>query len=231
MIYFNGKTSNDFGVFVEKCPSRPVPVRKYEKVSIPGRNGDIIYDEDAFENVQQSYDIYISATKKKLHNAARAITQWLCVPGYRRLEDSYDPHVFRRAAYQGGTEIENILNEYGRATITFDCCPQRFLKIGEYSIELENGQKLVNPTGFAALPVLTVTCSNGGVLTVGEDEITIDALTGLVIIDSEEMECYDLEESLNENVSGQFPKLTGETQISWTGGITSVSIQPRWFEV
>ena len=231
MIYFNGKSSDDLGVFVEKCAPRPLPLRKFEKVSIPGRNGDIIYAEDAFENVQQSYEVYLSAKRKKIHNAARAVAQWLCVPGYKKLEDSYDPYVFRMAAFYGGTEIENILNEFGRATLTFDCCPQRFLKIGDYREALENGQKLVNPTGFAALPVLFVNCSDGGTLHVGDDELTIDGYTGEITIDSMEMDCYSDDDNLNEYVSGPFPKLSGETEITWEGGITAVQIIPRWFEL
>ena len=231
MIYFNGRYSDEFGVYVESYPKRTLPSRKFEKVSIPGRNGDIIFAEDAYENVSQEYEIYISAKKEKLPNAARAVAEWLCAPGYRRLEDDYDPEIFRLAAFQNGAEIENYLSEYGRATLSFDCCPQRYLKSGENEISLTSGQTLINPTGFDALPLITVTCSNGGTLSAGGKTITIAGYTGTVIIDSEEMESYFGETSLNQYLSGTFPKLGKETQISWSGGISAVKIKPRWFEI
>ncbi|MBR2582370.1 MAG: hypothetical protein IKD61_03135, partial [Oscillospiraceae bacterium] len=61
MIQFNGTRSSALSVFVEKYPPRPIPQRKCERFSVPGRSGDVVAWEDAWENVTQKYSIYLSA--------------------------------------------------------------------------------------------------------------------------------------------------------------------------
>ena len=47
---WNSKNSRDFGLYMAKAPSISRPARKQEVVSVPGRNGDIIIQHDAWEN-------------------------------------------------------------------------------------------------------------------------------------------------------------------------------------
>ena len=63
MIWWHGVSGDDVGVVVERYPDVIIPNRKQEKISVPGRSGDLLIQQDAFENVRQSYDIYISADR------------------------------------------------------------------------------------------------------------------------------------------------------------------------
>ena len=135
MIKFNETSSGTLGVYVEKYPVRPVPQRKQEVFSVPGLSGDVIVAEDAWENVEQDYDIYVSAEAAGLPAVAGPAVAWLHgAKGYARLEDDYNPDIFRMAAFAGPADLANILNAFGRATVKFNCKPQRFLKSGETPI-------------------------------------------------------------------------------------------------
>ena len=231
MIWFDNISSDSVKVIVERYPERTIPNRKTDVVSVPGRNGDIIFQQDAYENYEQKYEIYISAKKAGLNNIVPAVVEWLLKDGYRRLEDSYEPEVYRMAYYSGGAEIKNYLNEYGRTTIRFKCMPQRWLKSGEYPIAMQKGGKLHNPTAFAAKPLIKVIGSGNGLLTVGDSEIALTGIDGYLMIDSEMMHCYKEDQNCNSKMSGTFPKLGRETTVTWSGGINSVIITPRWYTI
>lgn len=231
MIWFNKISSDDIGVIVEKFPSRPIPRRKSETVSVPGRNGDILFQQNAFENVTQNYDIYVSAKDVKLHNIAAKVAQWLLQTGYLRLEDSYEPDVFRMAYYSGGIDIENLLDEYGRCTITFTCRPERYLKSGEYPVTLAKNQVLINPTSYPAKPLIKVSGSGDGHLFVGDNEIALTGINGYLVIDSDIMDCYKGSENCNSKMTGEFPMLSGITPFAWNGNITGVEVTPRWYTI
>ena len=233
MIFWAGRSSDDVGVVVEHYPARSYPQRKLETVSVPGRSGALLTVQDAFENYEQTYDVYLSAERLGLPRAARAAADWLVAPrGYQRLEDSYDLDTFRLAYYAGPTDVENIMNRFGRASISFNCQPQRWLRVGEVPVQLVSGQALRNPTGFTALPKITVRGTGAGVLTVGDVAVTIKSLNrGSLILDCDTQDAYLGAVNLNSTISApEFPSLpAGETAISWSGGISAVEIIPRWW--
>lgn len=233
MIEFHGVRSTALRVFVEHYPQRPIPKRRVERFTVPGRSGDVIAVEDAFENTIQRYDIYLSGEAAGLPLVAAAAAQWLCVPGYQRLEDEYDRDTFRLAQFIGPVDLENLLNEFGRATIEFDCMPQRFLKSGAQALTLTNGATLNNPTGFAAEPLITVHGAGAGTLTVGSATLTLTDC-GELALDCREEEAYRLTGgaafNLNSTVIGKYPRLgAGATAFSWSGGVTGVTVIPRWW--
>ena len=124
---FNGINSDTMGLFVERYPERPFPTRKQSIYDIHGRSGNLIVDEKAFSNVTQTYEVYILGGSSGFQAKASKIAHWLMsVAGYANLTDSYDPTVYRKARFTGGVSFINALNKYGKATITFDCCPQRY---------------------------------------------------------------------------------------------------------
>ena len=231
MIWFNGKSGDDFNLVVERYPTVILPSRKNEKINVPGRNGDLLIQQDAFENVRQRYDIYISAEKEKLPNVIHKVAEWLCVKGYKRLEDSYFLDTFRLASFVDGIEIENILNRFGRASIEFDCKPQRFYKIGDYFIDITNAQSLHNPSPFTAKPIIAVQGSGAGTITDGLHSLALTTCNNITI-DCETMQISQGIINMNRIGSGSFPELReGDTPIIWSGGITSVRIKPRWWTI
>ena len=208
-----------------------VPNRKQEKISVPGRSGDLLIQQDAFENVRQEYDIYISAEFQRLPTIAHKVAEWLCVKGYRRLEDSYWLDTFRLASFQGGIDIANVLNRFGRATIEFDCKPQRFYKSGDFFIDLTNQQKLHNPSPFVAKPLINVQGSGAAMITDGTHALVLASCDNITI-DCDTMQVYQGTTNKNSTCTGSFLELgSGDTRIIWSGGITSMKLKPRWWTI
>jgi len=231
MIEYNGQISDTYRVIVERYPARPIPQRKQEKWSVPGRSGDLIAQEDAWENVTRTYEVYISAEGRDLHGYAAKAIEWLMAPGYHRLRDSYDRDTFVMATYTGGTDIANIFNKFGRWKLSFDCWPQRFLCSGAKAVSVAQGGALLNPTIYPAQPLIVVQGSGAGVLTINGQALTLSDCNGITL-DCRDEEAWRGVSNLNSTVSGAYPRLTeGENRVSWSGGITGVAITPRWFVI
>ena len=233
MIFWAGVSSDDVRVVVERYPNVDLSARKLDTQAVPGRNGDLLFPQDAYQNYVQAYSIYISAERMRLPRAMRAVADWLCGPrGYQKLEDSYDVETYRRAYFAGPLDVESVMHRFGRATIEFNCQPQRFLRIGDMPVQAVQGEVLRNPTAFTALPTITVTGTGAGTLTVGDVTVSISSMPrGAVVLDSDTQNASYGAFNLNNTISApEFPTLpAGESVVRWTGGITSVEIIPRWW--
>lgn len=232
---FNGHWSTEFKIGIEQCRSYPTAARSVERQTIPGRAGELLRETGTYSNVTQSYEIYFNGKAGGMTAAAAKITQWLMsARGYRRLEDSYEPDCYRMANFAGSLDIENWMNLYGRVVLQFDCMPQRWLKSGEVPIAITaQGQSLPNQWQ-PAMPLIQLTGTGSGELSVGSSTISITGIDGSLTIDSEMQNAYN--GTINKNntitVSGGFPVLpTGNTPITWSGGITGVKITPRWWRL
>lgn len=236
-ITFNGKTSTAAGVkAVEYYPPLDRPRRKFTKMEIPGRTGDIVLMEDAWEDYEQEYEIYAgTGARGSAPTQFRSIFEWLhSANGYARLEDTYDSTVYRKAYYVGPTDVENVLNRFGRATIKFMCQGKRWLKSGETAITVSaTNTNITNPTAFPARPVIVVTGSDNGTLTIGGTVVTLTGISTGMIIDCERMTVTNSAGTTNLNsvmTLGEFPTIpTGTSAVQFTGGITRLAITPNWY--
>lgn len=115
--------------------------------------------------------------------------------------------------------------------ITFDCMPQRFLVSGEQEQAVASGGILYNPTDQNALPLITITGSGSGTLTVNGTAYTISSISTSVTLDCETLRAYSGTTPKDSTVSG-FPVLVpGVNTISFSSGITAVTIRPRWWQL
>lgn len=233
-FYFAGRCSTQFNIRVEKCPEFFAAQKRVEKISVPGMNGELIaIGDETYCNVPQKYEIWFKDNADGVTAYSKQIASWLLSPkGYQILEDDYDSEIYRKAIFQGPLDIENWMLKRGRATIELDCKPQRFLKSGNQEIQIISGQNLYNPY-MPSLPLIQITGNGPGSLTIGDTTITILRMSETLIFDCEVGNAY--KGASNENNNIQINKTTpiklqsGETKISYSGGITGVSIVPRWW--
>ena len=232
VIIFNNKSSADCRIQVAHPPGYAYPERDYTITHIPGRNGDIIQDNGCYKNAERTYEVSFDVPNEDFATYANAVSAWLhSTTGYARLEDSYEPNYYRMATYQESNIFENLYNQAGTATIVFECKPQRFLKTGDNTIAIQNSLTIMNPTGFEAYPLFKVT-GTSGVLTVNGNSITFSSIDGFVMLDCELQDAYKENINKNSTISGTFPVLKpGSNTIRWTGGISSVTMKPRWWTI
>lgn len=229
IIIYNGVSSGAFNIRVTKYPDYSVPTRVIEKVTVPGRNGDLLLDTGAYSNFEKEYDLYFNAKMDGFHDKARAISKWLCgTTGYHRLEDSYDPDVYLMATVANQSDLRNWMNYMGRLTVQFDCKPQRWLKSGEYEQELTSGET-INNSWMPCYPIFSLTGS--GTLTVNGNSIAIsNNLNKTIVIDCETQNAYTGTENRNSDIriTGDFPYLeSGENEITFNNA--SCTMVPRWW--
>lgn len=226
---------------VERVPNMDRPERKYDRYSVPGRNGDIFVMQDAWENVEQSYDIWwedsISAT---VAEGGYTLSEWLFgTSDYATLTDDFDPDHYRKAVFLGPYDVENTMQKLGRARITFDCDPRRFLNSGLNWININSGAYtyITNPTPFVAKPVVELedSTATGHQIKVenGADAsaLIIAAGVGSFIADSSrESITYSDGTPAFASVSGTYPLLwPGENELIIYGYFDSAKIQPNWW--
>lgn len=250
MITFNGIRSDERYVVVEHYPTRKYPKRKYITQTVPGRSGDfyISEGEDAFANYQEQYQVFLDAKAPGMPQVTRGLAEWLLRPiGYKRLEDSYDPDFYRMAVPVGGEEFINIFNEYGKGTLTFDCNPKRFYKIGEKEIELSTRNTIIySPSSFKSHPIVKVYTTG----TSGDDRVTaeiyitdkngqtstfrMEQVFGTITVDSERHTAVNAGgTNYNSYIKSDYENLylSQESTISWNIRVTSVTITPRWWTI
>lgn len=235
---FAGVSSASLGLTVEKVPNMNRPARKYDRYSVPGRNGDIFVFQDAWENIEQSYEICWKGTPV---DTGYNIAEWLFgSSGYQMLTDSYDPLHYRNAVFLGPYDVENTLMRYGRATITFDCDPRRFLMSGLEWIDLpvppSEGLEVLNPTPFPAKPVYDVTITPGNIsnIRVVSESGTTTVLTinkpGHFIVDSSKESIVDENgDPAFNSTFGTFPTLY--PGVSLLNPQQNGKVQPNWWTI
>ena len=126
---FNGHSSEEFGIRIERFPDLNRSERKYRSASVAGRNGNIYQMQNAWEEVTVSYQIFAG---ERAAGAAVTdftdIVEWLnSADDYAVLTDSYDPAHYRLAVFVDDLDIESEWHTFGKATIKFRCRPQRYL--------------------------------------------------------------------------------------------------------
>lgn len=229
---YAGKNCRDYGVTISGARSYGTAERDLEPISIPGRNGDLYYDNGRFKNVPVTYDGYITRNFNANYNGFNA---WLMSQsGYQRLEDSYQPEYFRMARFSAGLQSEPVIRlGVGSFSVAFDCMPQKFLKLGEIIERYSANGSILNPTRFNAKPLIHCV-GTGGTVSIGGVAVTVSSCTASVDIDCELMEVYEGTISRNGVTTlpnGSFPVIKpGEWSVTFSGW-TQVSITPRWWTI
>lgn len=235
VIYFNGLSSADYGIVVETFPDREWPEKVVSAYTIPGRSGDVLVDEETYSNIDRVYNVAMFVKENSTFQAAAAtISKWLhSGHGYCRLEDSYEPEVYRMAYYRENASLTSLLRQGGRASITFHCKPQRYLKDGEKMMTLSASGSILNPTDYPSQPLIRIYASANGSVTIGTTIISFNEINSYVDIDCENGICYkenNLAGSKIEFSTNEFPRLEpGDNTITFGTGITSLQITPRWY--
>lgn len=231
-LTFAGKSSRDFGVFISGAKTFGSGERDITQVSVPGRNGDLVFDNGRWKNVKVIYEAYIVRDFRENYNAFNA---WLMSQkGYARLEDTYQPGIYRTAFFSAGLNAEPVIRlGVGAFTVEFNAKPQKFLRVGEAPMTFTAAGVIYNPTLFDAQPLIRCN-GQSGTVTVNGKKVTITGCTNHVMLDCDMMEAYEGTANRNGTTTlnnGVFPTLApGNNAVSFTG-FTSVVITPRFFTI
>ena len=250
VIVYGGESSSDYGMVVAEAPAYERPKRKQTIYNVPGRNGSILFQQDAWEDVNRSYKVWLAESNSRNLPLAKRVDRaeaWLnSQKGYVRLEDNFEPDVFRLAYYSGGDGFSNNMTQYGEATINFTCRPERFLKSADSPIAINRGSDWAqvtynNPTNFVSKPLFNFTIASTSVsfLMAGNGLVIGPGISGNIVIDCDTMQMYSANGgSLSRYISGTFPTLQpGRNTIiirllaGSFSDITNATYTPRYFVI
>lgn len=248
---FNGISAASLGLGIERYPAIPMPRKKVTALSIPGRSGELHIDEGGLENVTVRYEVWWKNDKADNFNTsvhAREVTRWLYgAPVGARLEDTYNPGVFRTATFLGGVDIEDIMGRFGRVVLEFSCSPQKWLTgVHDEGQTFTNGLTeidgiIYNPTPYPTKPLIRIIGSVGGLLQIGAGYMLLrwpgTGETHEFWLDCEEEEAWEIvdgqEVSTNAYIDAvHFLEIQpGRSEVKFPGGWESVTVWTRAYEL
>ena len=248
-FYIDGVDARNFGIYLQKpiefSEARPI----VEIQTIPGRNGDLVFETGIYENRTGIASCF--CLQKDVEKAISAAGRFLMAKhGYRRLETSDDPDHFWLARIENSPRIAQRMRTLAPFEISFDCKPQRFLKSGEEKIAIQYGtgkieRNVYNQYGFTAFPLIHAKWTSEennflGLQIKNENDedksIIIYGITGNELyIDCDTRNIYNYIGNQNKLVTvDTFPVFNpGKTYINVAAFETLeyLEIMPRWWEL
>lgn len=231
-LTYDGELSSDYGVFISGTGTFTRPQRERSFQSVPGRSGDLVYDEGRYPNIKVTYPCFI---RRDFEDRYRDFMNALNThTSYARLQDTYHPDEFRLAIPSGtAAPTTGPWNHSGKFALEFNCKPQRFLTSGETVVTLTADGSIWNPELTDAQPLIRV--YGTGTLGIGSDSLTIGSHgKAYMDIDCALMDAYCGAYNLNSYLTlsaDEFPVLGAGTTNITLDGITSVEITPRWWRL
>ena len=223
---FAGVRSDEIGVRLLAMPKRPQAAEKGERLMIPGRSGYLWMSE---AGAREAVELRIECVSDDAYNAD-AVAEWLSGEGLLVFSDEPNRAYQARVVDEFARESRFLHFDAQRFTVPFLCQPHRYLYPAAASIKLTAKGSVSNPGTAESLPRIKI--AGSGNLTVNIGAYQVDVSGGTVIIDSEKMDCFasDGITLANSRVSmDEFPRLApGANNISWSGNVSSVTIDGRW---
>lgn len=246
-ITFGGVSSVNVGITLLDSLKLSAPAPRAKKYTVPGRNGDVYIYDGSFENrtaTVQGCMYHASRVKDSLAD----LNEWLFSSlGYRRLVTSDDPNHYLMARVTNGAEINAKAMKVAPFTIKFDCKPQRFRTSGDrVYTAYANGLTFGNSTAFPSKPFLEIAFDPSKSITgnvyFNDIPLSLDfqqvANYTTLYFDTETQTAYVMTSGNvavmyegvvegGENIS----LVPGTNEIDIDGGVTSVKITPRWWDL
>lgn len=233
-------TSDEFSIIILKTNILSSTEKSYEVFPIPGRNGSLTIDNGSYEDFTLMCECYINqeASQYSIEELAIKIKRWLKRDvDYLPITVSTLSNYYLEGYCNNKLDIEEVVKNLGKFMLTFTCKPFKKKHSEKPIIVTSKETKIMNDGAEASEPYLKVIGSGDINLYIGNQTVVLKAIEGEIIIDSEEMNAYkvnNLNTVINQNdkMYSPFPVLNlGENNISWTGTVTSIEILPRIVEM
>lgn len=227
---YGGIDSNNFGVLLLSDVMEGTEY-DYTSISVPGRTGDLHRGNNRYKNTKRELIVFAGEQAEQRLSALNE--SLLSLTGYQRLQTSSHPDWYTQGQYTGGMmPRQNPGFTVGRASLNFDCKPQKWLVSGENTISVSDGDTITNPTLYPSKPLLMVT--GQGTLTIGRYSIEVLEDVTDMAIDCDMEKAYSTETA--ENYNGKIRVYLndflliqpGENEVTLSSGMT-LSVVPRWW--
>ena len=206
---------------MELLPERISPKRRDESIIISGRHGALTTTDGTFE----SYILQVEFILKDISKTDKICSHF---KGEGDLIFSDNLNRRYKARVNNQIEFSRVIRSLKRFAVEFEVQPFMYEAVPS-TIILTEPTDILNTGTFESEPIITVYGQGNITLTFNNSNIILNNIEEKITINSEILNAYDGNLSLNNKMSGDFPffKL-GENNISWTGSVTKLEITPNW---
>ena len=229
---YDDKNSKDFNIKIKSINNLSSPQRSIEKVSVLGRNGELIIDNGNFENFILTIECYLNCSSEDKNVISKEIKRWLQSDfSYKKLILSDDLEFYYEAYCDTKLDFEYISSNFESFLISFSCKPYK-KEINDDVITITESIVINNPY-LASNPLIKVMGVGDVLVNINNQKLILKGLEDEIQVDCEIMNAYKKINGdivlLNNKMYSDFPVLeSGENQISFEGNISKIEITPRW---
>lgn len=218
---FKDVNSLDLGLYMERCPEKISPARRDETVVISGRHGNLTITDGSF-------DTYIRQAEFIVKDKARIDDICAHFKGSGWLIFDSEPTRRYKARVANNIEFVHILRDLKRFAVEFEVQPFGY-EVNPQTITKTASFSLFNMGNIESEPTITITGSGNITFYINNKAIFIKNLVQKITIDSETLNAYYDGVSMNNKMTGEFPKFAvSENFVNWIGNVAKVEIKPNW---
>lgn len=223
-IIFNSAKSSDLGLVLLKMPEPCRAKERSETIIIPGKNGVMHERDGSFENYTMEASLFISD---------ESFIEKICdvFQGFGELILSTDISKKYKVYIKNQVDINFVSRRFRNILLQFDTYPFKFSsnEVNDF-IESSSAFTVYNPSSLDSEPIIKIFGSGNVTLIINDRSFEIENISEYITINSEILEIYKNNENQNgKYMSLEFPKFTpGENNISWSGRVQKIEIEPKW---
>lgn len=222
---FRNLNSDTDGLTVLAMPPKVIPEQAGKFLTVGGRDGYVFIDDGVSKPITMDITFIFKETEPLMAKLRENLQ------GEGELTLSTESGGFYKARVLGEVSFGYWL-DHRACTVKFIAQPYLYLTSGKTSVTLTNGMVINNPGNVNAYPLFIISGSGTITITVGGSRsfsMYIPGTPKTVRVNSELMEAYTTTDSMNNNMTGEFPYLhVGDNTISWSGGsVTQIKIYPN----
>ncbi len=221
---FKGIDSREMGVIVTAMPETVRAERRIESITVAGRNGSLHTDEGVYESYDRTMECAL-IKRAKLDE----ITAWLVGSG--EMTFSTEPDKVYRVMIANKISIAQMMRVFQKFQVVMDTQPFKYsVNAAGDALELTAPTTIRNSGTVYSEPIITVYGSGDITLTINGADFPLYGVQESITIDSEMMEVFKEDTNQNGKYGGvEFPRFeVGKNEISWTGNVSKIKVQPRW---
>ncbi|MDW7669900.1 MAG: phage tail family protein [Bacillota bacterium] len=223
---YRGKHSREFeGLVLKTNNNQLIPSKRFERISVPGRNGQYIF-EDGYNNKILEFDCsLIKGNIQDRRQRAREIAYWLSGTGDLIL-DGEDDKTYK--VVRTVSDIDLSLNQViENFKVVFETEPFQLGTFKSISVDNPTNITLINDGTEEAETVISVTGTGDVSLTLDDKILNLTGLTEKITLDSKKYLAYnDLKENKLDLHMGDFIKIPpGSSELLMTGTVSNILIE------
>lgn len=233
---WKGEKCTQYGIYALELPPFTRPAERVDTEEVPGRSGELHLTQGDY--VFDSMDLSCTCMIKDDSNLTE-VCAYLSGSGdvifANRAEGYYKARIINQIPF------EKILrgNAHRSFDVEFRCQPFFFLTSGETTLTFsESATTITNEGNISSRPLIRIvkaTDAEEGTLMIGDQTMMVTDFSDIdeIYLDCDAMIVYATTDDgytlLNSRITGEWLEIpTGTSYVTFTDGIASVEITPRW---